>query len=90
MFLTGNCQLKGFVIKHCHKDCKPSDDCHTVCEPLDEVITVRQLENLHRRNYVLEVMFPCHSMLMSFKSFTMMERWQSELVNVTSKLQVLH
>lgn len=73
------------MIKHCEKDSKPLDyDNDTVCESLDEVIAVQHLSTLKKKN-VLEIMFPCHSLLLSFKSFATMERWQSELANVTGK-----
>ena len=72
------------MLKHCHKDSKTSDNVDIVHVPLDEVITVRHLDSLKKKN-VLEIMFPHHSILLSFKSFTMMERWLSELINVTSK-----
>lgn len=72
------------MIKHCYKDTKPSDNDDTVCESLDEVIAVQHLDSLKKKN-VLEIMFPDHSILLSFGSFTTMERWQSELANMTSK-----
>ena len=72
------------MIKHCYKDSKTSDEVDIVYEPMDEVITVRQLDSLKNKN-VLEIMFPHHSILLSFKSFTTMERWLSELSNITSK-----
>lgn len=72
------------MLKHCHRDSKTSDTVDTVYVPLDEVITVRHLDGLKKKN-VLEIMFPHHSILFSFKSFTIMERWLSELINVASK-----
>ena len=69
------------MLKYCHKTL---DTVDTVCVPLDEVITVRHLDNLKKKN-VLEIMFPHHSILLSFKSFMIMERWLSELINVASK-----
>ena len=72
------------MLKHCHKDSKASDN-DIVSVPLDEVIAVRHLDKSKKKN-VMEIIFLHQSILLSFKSFTIMQRWLSELINVTSKL----
>ena len=76
------------MFKHCHKDSKASDNDDIVSVPLDEVMAVRHLDKLKKKN-VMEIMFLHQSILLSFKSFTTMQRWLSELINATSKCTII-
>ena len=70
--------LNGYMITHC-----PTVRDDRQYEPLDNVMSIRYLEKSKKPN-VLEVMFPGHSLLLSFDSKQKMELWYSELLIVTS------
>ena len=70
------------VIKYCPKN---ADTSSTVTVQLSDIIKVEHIYKFSKPN-VLAIDFPLCSLLLSFKSKEMMEKWMSELLCLTGTI----
>lgn len=75
------------VIKYCPKNVDISLSSVTV--QLNDVISVKHISKFSKPN-VLEIDFPLHSLLLSFKSKARMDMWMSELLCLTGNEYLIH